>query len=111
MTYSCDIFASEGSLNLELISNDHALIAICREIAKEYPEITWTLTARAEPTGGSDVGICLWDYKRGMCMPENVHWGARHFALVDGRDLDAFRSIYGCAEPGIVLKPVTRPVV
>jgi signal transduction histidine kinase len=95
-------------LNLELISDNHNLVTICREIAKELPDIIWHIAVRTDPSGRSDMGICLWDYQLGMSMPEDVPWGAQHFALVDFRDLDAFRSVYPYAEAGIVLKQVLR---
>ncbi|MGH9436548.1 MAG: sensor histidine kinase [Terriglobia bacterium] len=98
-------------MTLELVSNDQAFLTIVREIAAEFPAANWKLEHRREASGNSDSDICLWDYHPDIYVPESMRWGARCFVLVDSRDLDDFRSTHRYAEPGIVLKPVTRAVV
>ena len=95
---------------LQIVSEDDSLLALCREVAKEFPAIIWTLQAGAEATG-SDVDLCLWDYKPGRSVPENLRWGTRYFTLVASRDLALFRKGHPYAEASIVLKPVTPAVV
>ncbi len=98
-------------MKLQLVSEDDSLLALCREIAREFPAITWNLKAGSDCSWGSDVDICLWDYRPGLFIPENARWATRCFVLVASRDIEAFRAAHPYAEAGIVLKPVTRAVV
>jgi signal transduction histidine kinase len=97
-------------VNVEVISEDHALFSLCREIASEFPQTTWNLSIKSGFDDAHPANIYLFDYKPGMDVPEAVRWGTRAFILVDCRQLETFRSTYPAAEPGIVLKPVTRAV-
>lgn len=98
-------------MNLQLTSDDDSLLALCREIAAEFPATAWTLKAQPDFSVGPEVDLCLWDYRPGLFLPENVKWATRCFALVASRDLESFRAAHPYAEAGIVLKPVTRAVV
>lgn len=98
-------------MNLEVISDDHSLLAICREIAGEFPQVEWKLGGQTHFAENCDADLRLWDYKRGACPPERIRWGSKCFALVSSGDLDGFRAAHPYAEAGIVLKPVTRAVL
>ncbi len=98
-------------MNVELVSDSDSLLALCREIAREFPATGWTLNARADFSGDADVDLCLWDYGPNLFIPESARWGAKCFVLVASRDMESFRAAHPYAEPGIVLKPVTRAVV
>ncbi|MGH9344048.1 MAG: sensor histidine kinase [Terriglobia bacterium] len=97
-------------MNLQVISDDDSLLALCREIARELPGLSWRLVQRAEAEHPG-ANLCLWDYKYDTRLPENVRWGSHSFVLVGSSDLPAFRATYPYAEAGIVLKPITRPVL
>lgn len=96
---------------MELVSDDAGILALCREIARDTSKTAWNFTQREEGSGSPDIDLCLWDYKRGTQIPENAYWGIRSFVLVASADLVQFRNAYPYAEPGIVLKPVTRAVL
>lgn len=93
------------------MSEDAAVLALCREIARDIPSISWTFRLRKECPSSSDAELCLWDYKKGCCLPRDVSWGTRCFVLVASNDLAEFRAAHPFAEPGIILKPVTRAVL
>ncbi len=96
---------------LQVLSEDKSLLALCRDIAKEFPAITWTLQVGPEGAGGLDVDLGIWDFKPGLPVPENLRWGTKYFTLVGSRDLALFRKAHPYAEASIVLKPVTPAVV
>ncbi len=96
---------------LEVVSDDHELLEICREIAAELPTTGWKLGLARNDSGTLEADLCLWDYKQGACVPENARWGVTYFVLVCSRDTVSFREAHPYAEAGIILKPVTRAVV
>jgi len=96
---------------MELVSEDAAVIALCREVARESPSTTWNFKLHKECSRAEEADLHLWDYKDGAYIPENVSWGTRCFVLVGSNDLNEFRATHPYAEPGIVLKPVTRAVL
>lgn len=98
-------------MNVELVSDDKALLSMLREIAQEFPAESWAIDVQREVSRRLDLDLLLWDYQPGLQVPEDVAWGSRQFVLVDSRHLDAFRSSYRSAEAGIILKPVTRSVL
>ncbi len=97
-------------MNVQLVSEDNTLPALCREIAKEFPAINWQFRGGTD-AAGSNPDLSFWDYKVGLAIPENQKWGSRSFVLVRAQDLVPFRKSHPYAETGIVLKPVTRAVV
>jgi signal transduction histidine kinase len=98
-------------VNLEIVSEDSNLLALCREVAREFPNITWKIRTQPDALEVSDADFCLWDYKPGNRIPERACWGTRCFALVASRDLSSFQTAYPYAEAGIILKPVTAAIV
>lgn len=98
-------------MNLQLLSEDDSLLALCRDIAREFPSITWNFRTGSDCTRSADADLCFWDYKPGFLIPETARWGAKCFALVPSGQLELFRAAHPYAEAGIVLKPVTRAVM
>lgn len=96
---------------LELVSDDHALLKLCREIAAELPSTGWKLEVTRDDSSTLEADLCLWDYKQDARVPENARWGVTSFVLVGSRDTVSFREAHPYAEAGIILKPVTRAVV
>jgi signal transduction histidine kinase len=102
---------SEETVNLEIVSEDSNLIALCREVAREFSLITWRIRTQPDSLEVSNADFCLWDYKPGNRIPEHACWGARCFVLVSSRDLSNFQMDHPYAEAGIILKPVTPAIV
>lgn len=98
-------------MNLQVISEDESLLALCREIAWELPALSWRLVSHPDPSENASPDLYLWDYKCGCALPETGRWGSQSFVLVSSRDLVSFRAAHPYAEAGIVLKPVTRAVL
>lgn len=98
-------------VRVDLISEDVSLSDLCREIGRESAEIPWNFLLRGQAPERLDADLCLWDYKRGDQIPQKASWGTRCFALVASSDLAEFRRKYAYAEPGLILKPVSRAVL
>ena len=99
-------------MNLRVISDDRALVALCRELAAEFAEVGVEVIAQTNALQDQRADLILWDYQRTVEVPpQDLKWGTTCFALVEYRDLNSFRSAYAYAEVGIVLKPVNRSVL
>ncbi len=98
-------------MNLEIISEDASFLRACRDIARETSATAWNFTLRGDWSGSADADLCLWEYKPVDKLPRDAPWGTRCFVLVAAHDLASFRATCGYAEPGIILKPVSRAVL
>lgn len=98
-------------LNVELLSEDESVVALCHEIARETSTTLWKFTLQGTAGDNTEPDLRLWDYKPGLHLPRSAPWGTRSFILVTPAELAEIRAAYPFAEPGIVLKPVTRAVL
>src|ERR1700690_2367522 len=96
-----------------VISEDAALIMMCREALRDLGQAgAWQLIAAAN-CPPSTSGICLWDYDPATNSSPNLSAtsGAINLFLVSPKDLDQFYQLVPRAEGSILLKPVTRAVL
>lgn len=98
-------------MKIEIVSEDNFLSALCREIAREFPSIEWVIDHCAESSESAESGLCLWDFRAGLVIPETVGWGSKCFVFVALGDIEAFRAAYPYAETAIFLKPAAHAVV
>jgi signal transduction histidine kinase len=96
-----------------VISEDAALIVMCREALRDLGQAGACQLLTATDGPFSTHGICLWDYH-----PETTtasfaaaRPGAVNLFLVSPKDLQKFREILPKADGSILLKPVTRAVL
>jgi signal transduction histidine kinase len=98
-------------MNVKLISNDHELLKLCREIVSNAPDEKWAFsTATQLDEAGSEVDVYLWDFQpHGKPLPDfTIHSTSKHLFLVHRNDLPKFREQITSAEGNILLKPVTQ---
>jgi signal transduction histidine kinase len=98
-------------IRVQVVSEDLAVLALCREIAEEV-ESQWIFQLASDGIAPDrDADLCFWDYTSEGKLPDASRWGRRMFVFVPLRELETFRERYPDAEAGIVLKPITRAVL
>jgi signal transduction histidine kinase len=102
-------------VTLTVISDDAALIALCREALRDFSEASnWELRVESSYESIPPDGICLIDYKPGQKTPiafDTSRTGIRYFFLVRPKELEQFREAIPSARGNILLKPVSRAVL
>jgi hypothetical protein len=114
-----DKFPRERSLvrpvTLTVISEDAALIALCREALRDFSESSnWELRVETSCKFMPSDGICLIDYKaqqRPQIVIDTNRTEIRYFFLVRPKELEQFREAVPSARGNILLKPVSRAVL
>src|SRR4051812_3940987 len=96
-----------------LISNDAELVHLLREIALEILGPGVSVRAGLIRQGFPGDSLCIWDFVPGETMlPDDRHDDRRlHLFLLHRKDLSLFRSLMGCQDLNILLKPITEAAV
>jgi signal transduction histidine kinase len=101
-----------SAITLLVVTVDHELVALCREVLREFSE---TLGDPELHSNGDRIGqtkVCLWDYRNGEAAPdEEALTESQVFYLVHPSHLDQLLREEPAAEGHILLKPVTRAVL
>jgi len=102
-------------VTLTVVSDDAALIALCREALRDFSEASnWELRVESAYLSTPPDGICLIDYKPdqnpSVAVDTNRN-GIRYFFLVRPKELEKFREAVPSARGNILLKPVSRAVL
>ncbi len=102
-------------VTLTVVSDDTALIALCREALRDFSEASnWELRVETNCESIPPDGICLIDYKPQQQQPIVVDTNRteiRYFFLVRPKELEQFREAVPSARGNILLKPVSRAVL
>ena len=102
-------------VTLTVVSDDAALIALCREALRDFSEASnWEFRVESGYVSTPPDGICLIDYKPHQEPPVAVDTngtGIRYFFLVRPKELEEFREAVPSARGNILLKPVSRAVL
>jgi signal transduction histidine kinase len=100
-------FVFEATMNITLISRDHDLYRLCRDILAEIPTPNWTVSVAESEDAQPAADLYIWDLPSAS-MPAGFKRSATHLCLVSRKDLTALRAQFGPFSPNILLKPVTR---
>ena len=95
-----------------VVSSDPHQIALCRDVLREWGEVTATGARAAETDTDKQPKICLWDYESQQRTPALSEWaGCTIFYLVPAAQLDRLQQDAPSSAGNILLKPVTRAVL
>ena len=73
-------------MKLTLVSEDPALVAVCRAFVADLADHEWELAvARPDDVGLSD--FCIWDFRPALSLPAGIDWESGHVFLVNREDL------------------------
>lgn len=102
-------------VTLTLISDDTALIALCKESLRSFgPASSWELRIEKSYDVIPSAGICLVDYEPDhnlACASHLNSESTRYFFLVRPTEVEQFRKAVPPARVSILLKPITRAVL
>jgi signal transduction histidine kinase len=94
---------------INLISTNHELYVLCREILAETSTQEWTLSHCTECQAAGSADLYVWDYRPGMRFPDGVNWRpSGHLFLVHRPHLNSFREQMDGTGVIIVLQPLSR---
>ncbi len=102
-------------VTLTVVSDDAALIALCREALRDFGEPSqWELRVESSCDFVPPDGICLIDYRpeQGTLIGIDTNrTEVKYFFLVRPKELEQFREAAPFAQGNILLKPVTRAIL
>lgn len=97
-------------MKIVLVSKNRELYHLCNGILRELVGNSLTFSMEEPDGAGVDADVCLWEFDPAVRFPPGMAWerAQHHFFVLHRRHLEALRAIAPCAEPNVLLKPVTR---
>ncbi len=95
-----------------VVSSDPRVTVLCRDVLREWGEVTAAGARAAQPQSDKQPKICLWDYESQQQTPSMSELAdCAIFYLVPASQLESLLESAPSAAGHILLKPVTRAVL
>ena len=91
-------------MNVGLVSEDHELLKLCREVIADISDDAWSVSPARGDSDGESADLWLWDYLPGQVLPKTLSSNpTRHLFLVQRQDLNEFRTLTGTSDTHVLL--------
>jgi hypothetical protein len=96
-------------MNVQLVSRDVELFAVCREILDKIDELDSNLTNSSPSTPLPEADLYIWDSPGREDLPPIADQSfSKHVFLLNRNEVTEFQDSLGSAEAAVLLKPVSR---
>jgi signal transduction histidine kinase len=101
-----------SEVTLSVVSADHSLVVLCREVLRESGDVVRDLEADSGTEVIPSTGLCLWDYESAGPIPEGYEFAnSRILHLIPPAQVGSVLRNGSAAEGNVLLKPVSRAVL
>ncbi|HZS70286.1 MAG TPA: ATP-binding protein [Candidatus Acidoferrum sp.] len=99
-------------ITLCIVSSDGTIADLVRELISEHSDIDWELSnIRPGATVSAGDDLYIFDFSPDIALPQCAAWGRTHFVVLRRKEISLFCDLHPEVGAGILLKPLTRPVL